>query len=192
MSFSAGSVPNPDPTLRTIENMLREVSSARNEARSSVESLRDVIETRLEAMDKAIELLQKATDRFPAHVANEVGTLRQLHAEKFESIQVQFRERDTRTDQTSRDTKTAIDAALQAQKEAAGKSEVSFTKQIDQIGDLIGTMGKGFDDKVSDLKDRITMMESNKKGGSEVWGYLVGALGLVISLIVVGLAIAKN
>jgi hypothetical protein len=89
-----------------------------------------------------------------------------VHAEKFNSIQTQFRERDTRAEQTSKDSKTAVDAALQAAKEAVGeqnkssalaisKSEIAVTKQIDQIYTLIAAANKTTDEKINDLKSRL-------------------------------------
>ena len=101
--------------------------------------------------------------------------LKTLHQEKFDSIATQFQERDTRTEQTSRDSKVAVDAALQAAKEAVGeqnksnalaiaKSEATFTKQIDQIGVLVTSMGKGFDDKVDDIKSRLRRWNLKERG----------------------------
>src|SRR6185369_6029345 len=142
--------PVPDPTLLTTQQLLRENLW-----------LREVLETRLNGMDKAIELLQATADKFPARIDEKIVSLQQVHEEKFNSIQVQFKERDVRTEQTSKDSKVAIDAALQATKEssveqnksfalATAKSEAGFSKQIDQLGVLIQTMTKAFDDKIDD------------------------------------------
>jgi hypothetical protein len=115
------------------------------------------------------------------------------HEEKFNSVQVQFAERDTRTEQTSKDSKVAVDAALQAAKEAVGeqnksstlaiaKSEAATTKQIDQISVIINTMAKGLDDKIDDIKTRLTSIEGRAKGLGDGWGYLVGAIGTLIAI----------
>jgi hypothetical protein len=152
-------VPIPDPTILTTQQLIREIATAR-----------EVIETRLNGMDKAIELLQAASDRYPAFVQQAVGRLQELHEEKFRSIEVQFKERDTRTEQTSRDSKVAVDAALSAQVKsvdaqnisnslAISKSEAGFTKQIDQIGALIQATGKATDDKIDDIKTRLNSIE---------------------------------
>jgi len=238
---SSTTVPVPDPTLLTTQQLIREMAS-----------LRELLETRLDGMDKAIMLIQAQADRIPSStdialqrlqelldnkLANvqaqfdardravdravttaleaqkatmllqnsslneSVSRLQELHNEKFESIATQFRERDVRTEQASKDSKVAIDAALQAQKEAVGKqneansaaiskSEAAFVKQIDQIGILISTMTKGTDDKIGDIKDRLTTIEGLKKGASELWIVLVGAIGIIISVITVGFLIA--
>src|ERR1700738_2861976 len=142
---------HPDPTVRTVEQLQREVSA-----------LKELHGVRLEAMDKAIQVAHDDLVRVPTDVQKAVGSLKdvlqetfkihdekfqstqQLAAEKFAGIQKQFDERDVRTEQSATATKIAVDAALQAQKEAAGaqnesnaaaiaKSEAATTKQIDGI-----------------------------------------------------------
>jgi hypothetical protein len=157
-------------------------------------------------MDKAINLIQAQSDRAPTHIetaiAAAVGRLQELHGEKFDSIAIQFKERDIRTEQTSRDNKVAIDAALQAQKEAVGKqnesnsqaiakSEAAFIKQIDQIGVLVATMGNATDDKISDIKERITLIEGVKKGGGEIWAYMLAVASIAVAILAVIFKIAK-
>jgi CHASE3 domain sensor protein len=148
-------IEKPDPTVLTTQQINERVSG-----------LREVIEARLNGMDKAVDLLQKRADASPsvAQVNDSVVSLRELHNEKFSSIQTQFRERDIRTEQTARDSKIAIDAALQAAKEAVGKTEQTFTKQIDQITSLITANAKALDEKVNDVKDRLTTIEARAVG----------------------------
>jgi hypothetical protein len=173
----------PDPTVLTTQQLLREITM-----------LRELIETRLDGMDKAIELLQTSTDRFPTIVNDEIKQLQELHEEKFHSIAIQFAERDTRGEQTSRDSKVAVDAALQAAKEAVGeqnkssalaiaKSEAATTKQIDQIGFLINTTTMGINDKIEDIKTRISTSEGRSNGLGDSWGYIFGAGGLVLAIV---------
>ena len=166
--------PIPDPTVLTTQQLL----AASAVLRDAIDAVRKVIETRLDGMDKAIELLRvTSTEKFPLMVESKVLNLKDLHDEKFKSIQTQFLERDTRTEQTSRDSKVAVDAALQAAKEAVGeqnkssalaiaKSEAATTKQIDQIIALITTTTAGLNDKISDLKDRLTLIEGKGFGSA--------------------------
>jgi hypothetical protein len=171
--------PVPDPTVLTTQQLLRELGS-----------VREIIETRLDAMDKAISLIQAHSDKVPSLLDLAIEHLRTLHEEKFRSVQIQFQERDTRTEQTSRDSKVAVDAALQAAKEAVGeqnkssslaisKSEMATTKQIDQLVVLIQANAKASDEKIDDIKQRVTIIESHSKGVGDMWGYVVGFLGLV-------------
>lgn len=176
------SPPIPDPTVLTTQQLQREIMA-----------LREILEARLAGNDKISALLQEQLDHKSSIVKTEVDHLRTEHEEKFRSIATQFLERDIRTEQTSRDSKVAVDAALQAQKEAAGaqnesnaasisKSEAAFTKQIDQIAVIINTTTKGTDEKIEDIKTRIIQIEGRSVGHGETWGYVVGAIGLMIGL----------
>lgn len=188
-------LPNPDPTVLTTQQLLREIENAKAITDREVAAAKATLEARLNGMDKAITLIQAAVDRSPT-----IAEIFAKFTEKFLSIETQFRERDTRTEQTSRDSKVAVDAALQAAKEAVGeqnksnglaiaKSEASTTKQIDGILTLIATTTKAQDDKITDLKDRLQLAENratgmmqHSKGLADGWGYIVGALGLLIGI----------
>jgi hypothetical protein len=191
-SRNGGTRPVPDPTVLTTQQLYREVSA-----------LREIIEARLNGNDKIVEQLQTHLDERGAVVSEAVTHLQRLHEEKFRSISVQFAERDTRTEQTSRDSKVAVDAALQAAKEAVGeqnkssalaiaKSEAATTKQIDAIGTLISTQGKGVDDKIDDIKSRLTTIEGHSKGLGDGWGFIVGAGGLLTAIIIVVLMVINR
>ena len=173
--------PVPDPTLLTTQQLLRENLA-----------LRELIEARLLGMDKAIALIQANADRSPS-IAEVVAEFR----EKFSGIQVQFRERDQRTEQAAKESKIAVDAAFAAQKEAVGeqnksataaitKSETATTKQIDAIGVLIQANTKAVDEKIDDLKTRIQSMESRGQAYSQGFGWIttvVWALGAAVGAV---------
>lgn len=156
-----------------------------------IQLTKENFETRLDALDKATVLLQSRADRVPqieTVAANMLG-LRELHGERFSSIETQFKERDT-----------ALSTTLSATKEAIIKSEIAFTKQLDQIGLQIQTILKAVEDKISDVKERITVIESRTEGiannkqetrddSKHIWGIAFGiggfalALGTMISVI---------
>jgi hypothetical protein len=94
----------------------------------------------------------------------------------------------------------AVDAALQAAKEAVGeqnkssalaiaKSETSTVKQIDQLGAQLAAQTKNFDDKIADLKDRLNRVEGKGErieghsgGLKDAWGVVVGLIAIAIAL----------
>jgi hypothetical protein len=205
-------IPIPDPSLLTTRQLQREIFSLREllevklgASDAGIMLIRAVIETRLTDMDKAIHLLQDNTDKLPAWVDEKIVALRNVHeqkftamtdthGEKFSSIQTQFRERDVRTEQSSKDSKVAVDAALQAAKEAVGeqnkssalaiaKSETSTTKQIDQLAISIQQMTKAFDDKVVDVKDRLTRIEGKGEGGEKAQHTQTTTNSMMLSII---------
>jgi hypothetical protein len=98
------------------------------------------------------------------------------------TVNERFTQGDVQTEKAARDVKSAVDAAFAAAKEAVGeqnksnalsiaKSEVATTKQIDQLSenlrinvkntdDKIDGIKNNFDDKYTDLKDRVVAMEA--------------------------------
>jgi hypothetical protein len=188
--------PFTDPSILTTQQLLRELSS-----------LREIIEARLNGNDKAIDLLQAATDKQPEVMAKAVKQLRELHQEKFDSIQTQFRERDVRTEQAQIGSKTAVDTAFVAQKEAVGaalqaakeavseqnksntlaitKSEGATAKQIDQIGTLIAATSKATDEKIADLKGRLDRGEGASAGAKGTKDDNKAWIAIVVSFLAV-------
>jgi hypothetical protein len=199
--------PIPDPTTLTTEQLRRELSA-----------LREVLTARLDGMDRATELLSETVNRTPTVIQIEISHVRELiqeklgslggqAEEKFKSIELQFAERDVRTNQVATASAQALAAALQAAKEAvfeqaqaaakaAEKTELSFTKQIDQIQLQITTVAEGFGDRIAELKERIDRGEGSTAGSSETrterrldlaalmqfLGLLAVAIGLYIAL----------
>jgi cation transport regulator ChaB len=158
--------PVPDPTALTTQQLRREILS-----------LRELLEVRIDGDLNLLRRALQSIDDLPAAIDLRVDHLKELHDEKFKSVQVQFAERDTRTEQNSRDSKVAVDAALQAAKEAVekqdrsnglaiAKSEAATVKLLDQLGDNLKTTASGFDSKINDLKDRLTLIEGRAVGQS--------------------------
>ena len=163
------SVSPQDPTALTTQQLLRENYWLRELLQEQVEGLK----LRLIESDKAVKLLQAFADRTPTtmDVQHEVIALREVVMQKFDAVKTQLLDRDSQTEKASRDVKSAVDAAFAAAKEAVGeqnksnalaiaKSEAGFTKQIDMLGETNKTNMKGVDDKISDIKERITIIES--------------------------------
>lgn len=186
-------VPRPDPTALTTQQLQRELGSLRDIVNAKLDGLRSVIDTRLSGMDKSISLLREESCSVRNHIDNTVFRLRELHDEKFKSVNNQFVERDVRMEQMSRDAKTAVDAALQAAKEAVSeqnksnvqaisKSEIAFTKQIDQLGLLLANVAKTSDDKISDARSRIQNIEGTKRGSSDQFSVIIGVVGAVVGI----------
>lgn len=104
---------------------------------------------------------------------------RELFDEKLRRIDTQIAERDETIEQKSQSAKEALAAALQAAKEAVGKSGDATEKQLDEISKRMDADGNSKNDKIDDLKERITAMESHSRGIGDSWGIVVGIAGLV-------------
>lgn len=193
-----GSRPVPDPTILTTQQLTREIAA-----------LKELVFTRLDGMDKALVVFTNTLNRVPSDVDRQVGALRELTSETFKvyggmlaAIDTRFHERDTRFAQAEQNSKDAVAAALQAQKEsvaeqnrasetAIAKAEMATMKQIDQIHLLLQASTHSLDGKIADIKDRITSIESVRAGqvaqrgetqGTQIqW---VGIMGLVLGAVV--------
>ena len=197
--------PDPDPTTLTTQALYREINQVQALLHSEMEGLAGRIDARITSVDHGLDRLRLIIDREPELTNQLVSNLKSIHEEKLSSIQVQFIERDVRTDQTSRDSKVAVDAALQAAKEAVekqntssalaiAKSESATTKQIDTQGILITTATTSLNEridaasatmnsKIDDLKDRMNRIEGGATGGHQAYGYIIGVAGSLIGLI---------
>lgn len=166
-----------------------------------LENLQKVIESRIGGNEKVVELLQQRCEKMIEDARFSVASLKTHHEEKFTSIQTQFLERDTRTEQAAAAVKIAVDAALSAQKEAVleqnkssalaiAKSETATTKQIDQIGITIQNTTSNLNDKIDDVKARMNVIDGRTKGGMETTdnhrSNLAIAVSVIMAIITVG------
>jgi len=194
-----GSTPVPDPTILTTQQLYREIAASREIIEANIGK----IETRLDAMDTATELNKVATDKIPTLICEKVAALEKLNNEKFASIETQFRERDTRSDKIAELGQKALEAALSAAKEAVGKTEVAFTKQIESISAQIQTEKRAADGKIDDLKSRLGTIEASINTRSVVTtetktqqGWLIPmifsiSMSLIAVVVVVVIAVLK-
>jgi hypothetical protein len=182
----------PDPTYLTTQQLLREIANLELRLTDKIESI-----------EKAIVVAHEDLVRVPTAVDKAILTLHDLAWErfttvdvKFQGIATQFSERDTRVEQTRKEAKDALDAALQAAKELVGgqqqantisinKSEAGTKEQIAALGTTFVQNSKATDEKIDDLKDRLTRIEGQGKGRGDAWSYIIAALSIIVALFAV-------
>lgn len=168
------------------------VKAERDYTDGQIASLRE----RLDAMDKASLVLNETVTRVPTEVQREVGNLRSLMNEKFKLIDIQFNERDKRSEREWRDSKTAIDAALAAQKEAAteqnksnntaiSKSDDAQKEKNDRLEQLFKSTTDALAARVDELKTRFERTEGQGAGLKMGYGWILGAIGAVAAIIAI-------
>ena len=209
--------PIPDPTILTStlveaskQELRREITFVHDALEGQISGAREVVQARLDASDKAIILLQTTLDRIPAQIMDQVKNLRQLvdqrfetQEERFRGVQVQFTERDVRSEQSSNATKIAIEAALQAQKEmvaaqntniaqALARIEATSQKQIEQVVTLSQTTAAAIDGKINDIKDRLALIEGRSAGVGSSWGVIAAVIGFLIGICGLAFAVLKT
>jgi chromosome segregation ATPase len=128
-----------------------------------------VIKQRLDGMDRAIELFQKFTDQTPQFVRDQVTHLRELHEAGFESIRTQFTLLKQATEQLDLANKTAIAAALQAQKESAGEtqksSQAAIAKSENSTAEAIKALTSTFNSSIADVRRQADELKSRLDRG---------------------------
>ena len=199
-TVSMQAFPVLDPTARTTEQIHRELMA-----------LRELMEARLNGIDRATIIFQDNLTRVPTDVDKQVGQLRSLHNEKFtaveharvtmfEGLQLQFKERDIRSAASEDAAKVAVNAALQAQKEAAAaqnasntaaiaKSEVATTKQIDSILALLASNNSALTDKLNGVSQRLDRGEGVSSGAHSNTTQMLAVVAVAASMLGVGIAL---
>jgi hypothetical protein len=206
-----GSVPIPDPTVLTTQQLTRAIEGSRELVETRVVGIKEAIEARLNGYDEGIKLLERLFQTALAPFNDAIKHIDELHNVKFLSIDKQFLERDARTESKQKDDKVAIDAALKAAKEmvdaqnksnadAMDKSEKNTIKAIEQLQALLASMQTSLNDKIDDgktragtLETRIQGLESSRRGAGEaidssrtdhrdMWGIVFGALGVLVAI----------
>lgn len=182
--------PDPDPSTLTTAALHREIQHLKE----LILSEREINNTSNSARDKALVLLQAFADKSPttAAVDQSVRELGKLTDEKFTSIDRRFQDKDKAVDAAFAAAKEAVAEQNKSNALSVTKSEAAFTKQIDGINSLFGQTTKATDDKFADLKDRITTIEGRSTGHGDIWGYIIGAAGLVVALLAVVAFVAKR
>jgi hypothetical protein len=143
---SGGSVPSPDPTVLTTQALFREISA-----------VRELFEQRLAGRDRELTALSE-------HLIALVDAETKLTNERLQSAERQRIEQKI-------DTKSAVDAALIAQKEAVreqttaseraiAKSEAATTKQLEQQALTVATAVDALRRSIDELKERA--VEENR------------------------------
>lgn len=92
---------------------------------------------------------------------------------------------------------TAVNAALLSQEKAVVKAEVAADKRFDLLNELrIGVATReqidALDKRVDDINDRINRTEGRTSGLSAGWGYLVGAVGLAATVILLVITLTRK
>ncbi len=140
------------------------------------------------------EQLLREIARLERLMETQISGLRDLIGEKFISVETQFALIERQRVEQKKDTKDAVDAALAAAKEAVKeqttasdrsitKSETATSEQLKQLLATFTTATSGITDNISDVKERISRIETLKQGTTQNWGLLVGAISLVALVI---------
>ena len=155
--------PDPDPTLLTTESLLREIAH-----------LKELTAEKFETQRMRTDALENRLDHKYVETADAIRNLRDLHEEKFKGL-------DQLGRQAREDNQTRLDAAFKSANDTRDKIEESLTKQIDALNNKTEAANKATNEKIDRLTSRLDTGEGKTKGAGDLWGYLVGLIGLLVA-----------
>ena len=182
MNNLTGSRPDPDPTLRTMELVDKAVYQLEGKFEARVAGIEKATILQHDDLVRVPTEVQKVTVALRELLESKIDKLAEVSEERFKSIQTQFTLLKQATEQLDNANKTAIAAALQAQKESAGetqktsqaaiaKSEASTSEAIRALTTTFGAATTAQADRINDLKGRLDRGE----GKTSVTDPAVGA-----------------
>lgn len=155
--------PDPDPTILTTENLTREI-----------QHLKELTEEKLRTQEVRAKSIEGRLDHKYVETADAIQNLRDLHEEKFKGL-------DQLGRQAREDNQTRLDAAFKSANDTRDKIEESLTKQIDALNNKTEAANKATNEKIDRLTSRLDTGEGKTKGAGDLWGYLVGLVGLAVA-----------
>lgn len=176
----------PDPTLLTIDSIRREITMLTELFTTRLDGMRELVNTQINDAEKVRnERLQSQRDLFETMIDD----AEKIRNERLNSVDALMERSEEQRREQKADTKAAVDAALDSQKEATAKMEKSISDQITSLLANFTTSIAGLAGNVSDLKDRLTVLESVKQGQVEqkaearaITAGQIAAIGAAIAL----------
>jgi hypothetical protein len=189
----------------------------------AISAFREVIEARLIGMDRAIAVIADQVDKLPADAAtkcdesradinrqmlalrelimSQIENVRNVSADKFDSINGRFRERDAQLEQAAREGRISLDSALTAAKDAVSehnksneraieKAETATQKQIEAMLQLMTTSNRSLEERIGDLKTRLDRGEGQDTASTEARNERRVDVGSIIQAVAVMATIA--
>lgn len=127
-----------------------------------------------------------------------VNLLLAIIAERDRQYSQRFEAQEKSTTVALAAAKEAVQAALIAAKEAVQKAEAASEKRFDSVNEFRNTLKdqqltltpraevdarfKELDRRVTDLAAEMARRASESRGATELWGFIAGALGLLIGI----------
>lgn len=169
-----------------------QLESRRREFSGDLIAARDLIWQRLDDLDKAVKLAAEGLKQQPEHdrearvrlctdFTRQLASEREYVLSQLEIIATRMGERFAAIDGQFAASKTAVDAALSAAKEAVAEqnkansaaikvSEGNTKEQLTSLGQVSGANFQAMGDKIDDARNRLTTMESLTRGIKEASG----------------------
>jgi len=219
---TGGRFPVPDPTTLTTEALRREVAALQVLIEQRIRALGELVDEKLRTLSTeldgraqaCVQAMEAIQDTIAANAAGE----KSLMEEKFKKVEQQFELVENQRVEQKVDTKSAVDAALIAQKEAVreqttaseraiAKSETATNKQLEQLAATFATAAESLRRSIDDVKERVGDVDksirqslaevdakanrtaSEKVGATESKTGTYATIGLIVAVVGIALVV---
>jgi hypothetical protein len=153
-------VPSPDPTSLTTAGLRREVGHLR-------------------------ELLEATDSAIGAHLTAQIQDVHRQLGEADLRYQQRYDSQTPALDAARVATDLAVSAALIAADKSVSKAEIAAEKRYDTVSKRIDDLKEDFNKSITTLNSTLAGMAGRSGGHGESWIYLVGAIGLLATIIAI-------
>lgn len=136
-----------------------------------------------------IDALRREIAMLDGQTKESLTAVKALTAERFRSVDALMERAEEMRREQKADTKLAVDAALDSQKEATAKMERSISDQISSLRINFETEARSIRGSIEDLKEGMARLESVRIGHSEQKSESRQISAGVIALIGIGITI---
>lgn len=193
-----------DPSALTVAMLDKAVSQLREFYDARLTSIENGLATSHEdyvrvptLLDRAIaetkELFDVKIHDVKELVEVKIQAAADVRQEQFHGLDIQLQGRAERAKDLDAARESALNHALAAAKELVAASNTNFTKQIDGLQLSFGSQIKSLDEKVNDLRERLTHISSAAQGGTDAQTRRrteIGSNSAIISALVAALGFA--
>ncbi len=159
--------PVPDPTVMTTEQLDRTVDALRDYVNAQVK----YIDERFRGIDEASKVLAETVSRFPTHIQQEIGHVRELMTKDEHHAKELIKAHDEHDREMAllreASSQKAIDKADSATQKAIDKTETATVAALTRLEALFSATTGPINKNLDDLKSRMDRLEAAKLGGSE-------------------------
>lgn len=198
--YQSGNHRDADPSALTVAMLDKSVAQLREFYDAQLDELKAKLQQAHDDYVRVPTLLDRAIADTKNLFEVKVVDLRDLLETKIEAaagirhgqlerVQVQFDALALRTKDLDEARATALVAALAAAKELVGAANTNFTKQIDGLQTAFTGQIKALDEKVNDLRDRLTQLSGVAQGGQDARSNRRADIGPITGIIAAGVAI---
>jgi hypothetical protein len=151
--------------------------------------LKELVYARIDGVESNLHSFQEAITRVPTEVQKAIEGLRELTNERVRSIDERFHAREGFLASQFDAAREIAAEQIRSSNIAIGKSETAFARQIEQLSVLLNQQDKATNDKVYELRNRLTLIEGMSQGGVNRNVESRQGIATAISIIVAAVAV---